>query len=461
MDKTMEHTVKIEELEKAARYLLESLVGILDAAGPSCVSAHDDLSRLLKSSRLMEPEFLQRSAYSLANAATEMSQKAKSDVLEMREPKGQDQPQGGMAADMRVDGQMANMFLNMINHVVSIRPNSYRVEVEALNRLLKSGAKLEEILQRFLDLVIQIREDLWEERSKAFKRVGEILKSLEKTERDFIGSINSSQSYIAESESSFATVMESGLKEIETMVGPSGSELEEMVQKVSDKVTSLCNRIQQKKDTDRGMLETLASERAEAEKRLARTHQDYAVFSRQSHEMMQEIENLKAASFHDPLTGIFNRRAYDNQISTTMGEFKNKVLRTCSLVVFDIDNFRDFNNNYGHLAGDRVLSYVAKLTKESLRNDDLIYRYGGDEFVIMMPNAGLAAAIGVAEKIRRKIDSVEFKLSKTTNTTVRVTLSMGVAEIKLEDSAETFFARADQAMYQAKSAGRNRVSSCS
>jgi diguanylate cyclase (GGDEF)-like protein len=99
------------------------------------------------------------------------------------------------------------------------------------------------------------------------------------------------------------------------------------------------------------------------------------------------------------------------------------------------------------------------MTRESLRSSDLVYRYGGDEFVIMMPNAGLAAAIGVAEKIRRNIDSVEFKLSKTTETTVKVTLSMGVAEIESLDHAESFFARADKAMYQAKSAGRNRVSS--
>ncbi len=461
------NTGHLAELEKAVKYLLESLANILAAAGPACSGAHDDLLRLIKSSRLMEPEFLQRSAYSLANAAAEISHKPEAAVLEVKDEElagkaeDADKDDGKVAFDTKVDGQMANMFLNMINHVVSIRPNSYKVEVEALGRLLKSGARLEEILQRFLDLVIQLREDLWEERTKAFKHVGEILKSLEKTEKNFIGTINSSQFYISESENSFALAMEDGLKELETIVSPSGAEFEEMVQMVSDRVNTLCDRIQQKKDSDKGMLETLATERAEAEKRLSQTHQDYAVFSRQSHEMMQEIENLKAASFHDPLTGILNRRAYDNQISKTIGEFKNKSLRTCSLVVFDIDHFRDFNNNYGHLAGDRVLSYVAKMTKDSLRGDDLFYRYGGDEFVVMMPNAGMAAAIGVAEKIRRKIDSVEFKLSKTTDTTVRVTLSMGVAEIKMEDHAESFFARADKAMYQAKTAGRNRVSSCS
>ncbi|UQZ88162.1 hypothetical protein C4J81_02610 [Deltaproteobacteria bacterium Smac51] len=468
MDKMFEHTVNIEELEKSATYLLESLADILSAAGPQFASAHDDLVRLIKSSRLMEPDFVKRSAYSLANAAADVSSRNSRNVLEVK----QETPSERMevreddpapTADMKVDGQLSNVFINMINHVVSIRPNNYKVEVEALVRLLKSGAGLEEILQRFLDLVVQIREDLWEERSKAFKHVGEILKSLEKTEKDFIGSLSSSQTYISGSESSFTTVMEDGLKEIGTLVtpNPSAVDLEQMFKKVSDKVNKLCDCIQQKKDADKDRLEALASERTKAEKRLAQTHQDYATFSRQSHEMMQEIENLKAASFHDPLTNVLNRRAYDDQISKTLLEFKNKALRTCSMIVFDIDHFRDFNNTYGHLAGDRVLSYVAKLTKESLRNDDLIYRYGGDEFVILMPNAGLAAAIGVAEKIRRNIDSVEFKLSKTNTTTVQVTLSMGVAEIKTEDNGETFFARADQAMYQAKTAGRNRVSSCS
>ncbi len=165
MDKMMERTVNIEELEKAATYLLESLAGILAVAGPSYSTAHDDLVRLIKSSRLMEPEFVKRSAYSLANAVSEIPHKASHAVLEV---KGGDQPEAAAAStegrgadlEMKVDGQLANMFLNMIHHVVSISPNNYKVEVEALARLLKSGAGLEEILQRFLDLVIQIREDL-------------------------------------------------------------------------------------------------------------------------------------------------------------------------------------------------------------------------------------------------------------------------------------------------------------
>ena len=126
-------------------------------------------------------------------------------------------------------------------------------------------------------------------------------------------------------------------------------------------------------------------------------------------------------------------------------------------MVFDIDRFRDFNNTYGHLAGDRVLTHVARVTSETLRSDDLFFRYGGDEFAIIMPNAILKMALKVAEKVRLALSAVEFKVFKNSSQLVRVTVSMGVTEIAKNDDPALIFGRADQALYEAKKAGRNRV----
>lgn len=253
--------------------------------------------------------------------------------------------------------------------------------------------------------------------------------------------------------------MEDGLMEIGTLVSPDTgcTDLEQLCVQISDRVGKLHTCLQRKKQADLARMTALDSEKKTAEKRLLKSRRDYDDFMRQSHEMLKEIETLKAVSLHDPLTEVYNRRAYDNQLPKTLAAFKSKGLKACSLVVFDIDNFREFNNTYGHLAGDRVLAYVARLTRESLRSDDLIFRYGGDEFVILMPNANLEAAMKVAEKVRLNITSVEFKLFKNSDVTVRVTVSMGVAEVNLEDDPGSFFSRADQAMYTSKSRGRNRV----
>ncbi|MGL4207820.1 MAG: GGDEF domain-containing protein, partial [Candidatus Adiutrix sp.] len=172
---------------------------------------------------------------------------------------------------------------------------------------------------------------------------------------------------------------------------------------------------------------------------------------------LEEIEILRAVSFKDPLTNVYNRRAYDSQIFKTLTDVNSGALKTCGMLVFDIDLFREFNNTYGHLAGDRILMYVAKLTKETLRADDFIFRYGGDEFVVLLPNANLEFAIMVGEKIRRAINSVEFKIFKNSDMTVPITLSIGAAEVCLGDDPFSFFSRADQAMYAAKAAGRNKV----
>jgi diguanylate cyclase (GGDEF)-like protein len=132
-------------------------------------------------------------------------------------------------------------------------------------------------------------------------------------------------------------------------------------------------------------------------------------------------------------------------------------LRTAALAVFDVDFFREFNNNYGHLAGDRVLTHVARLAAETLRGDDLFFRYGGDEFVIIMPNTIRQAAFGVGEKVRQRLEAVEFKIFKKSDHVARVTVSVGVTEMLKGDDQDIFFARADQALYRAKQAGRSQV----
>ncbi|MDR1039716.1 MAG: GGDEF domain-containing protein [Deltaproteobacteria bacterium] len=166
---------------------------------------------------------------------------------------------------------------------------------------------------------------------------------------------------------------------------------------------------------------------------------------------------MRSIALRDGLTKVFNRRAYDEQLLLTLLNFKSAKLASFSLVIFDIDHFRDVNNNYGHQAGDRILVHLASTVTASVRCDDFVFRYGGDEFVLILPGAGLADGLMVAEKIRQAVENVEFILVKGGAESLRVTISMGVAEARTGDTPGTIFARADKALYSSKRAGRNRV----
>lgn len=448
----------IVELEKATRDLLFSVADILTAGGSPYKEALESISSLLRSTSILDPEKISRQAFFLSDQRDAISQKM-SALINGSQP-------ADCVAKAKLNGEIlpaeiSALLISLINHVLSLRPSYCQEKAAALIKQVENGNQLAQILNGFLGLVIQIRDDMWEERSKAFKHIENILKILEATEKDFINSISSSHSYIIKSDQDFTTTLEDGLLEISRLVTSAAgySDLEWLCIKISEKIDKLHSCVQLKKQADLARMITLDVEKKTIEKKLLKSRRDYDDFLRQSHEMLKEIETLKAVSLHDPLTEAYNRRAYDNQLPKTLAAHKSKGLKTCSLVVFDIDNFREFNNTYGHLAGDRVLAYVARLTRDSLRGDDLVFRYGGDEFVILMPNANIEAAVKVAEKVRRNIAAMEFKLFKNSDVTVRVTVSMGVAEIHPEDDPGSFFTRADQAMYTSKNRGRNQVTS--
>lgn len=458
----MKSAINLVELEKSYRYLLEALADITAAGGPPFAEVTGDLKEFIKSANLIAPETIKCHAFNMANAVGEVATRVEKGAMEIRAeaPAAPTAPAAVVAAKTQLlNGEPLTLLTSVINHLISIRPQQYEREAGAIIKLINSGSPIEATLQRLLYLVLQMREDLWAERAKAFKRIVEALKSLENTEKVFISSLNTSHTDLAGTEGNFTQCVESGLKEIGTLIKPGQVDLETLCRQVAERVANLHQCVERKKQADQARFAVLTAERENAEQRLAKTRRDYEDFSKQSHAMLKEIKTLKAVSLRDPLTDIYNRRAYDSQIVKTVEAFRAGELKTCCLVVFDIDHFREFKNAYGHLAGDKVLAYVARLTRESLRTDDLVFRYGGDEFVIIVPNVSLAAGLAVAEKVRGNVTAVEFKLFKNSDVTAKVTVSIGVAEIRPEDDPASFFKNADQALYQAKSAGRNQVNS--
>ena len=161
---------------------------------------------------------------------------------------------------------------------------------------------------------------------------------------------------------------------------------------------------------------------------------------------------LKLA-YTDPLTQINNRTSFNDTVKREMS-FAMRNDKSLALIFLDIDHFKSINDNFGHEYGDVTLTAMAKWIKQSLRGSDIVFRLGGEEFVILLSNTDLSGAKLLAERIR---GSIERRTLAFGMEVVRVTASLGVSVLRAEDSVDSFVKRADNAMYNAKRNGRNQV----
>ncbi|HWR41922.1 diguanylate cyclase [Sporomusa sp.] len=166
--------------------------------------------------------------------------------------------------------------------------------------------------------------------------------------------------------------------------------------------------------------------------------------------LTKNMQYYRDLSLTDELTGLYNKR----HLTELLGrEVAGGGLLT--LMVIDIDHFKTYNDNYGHWQGDQVLIRLGNILLTILEKSQPAFRYGGEEFVVLLPNINCAAAIGIADRIRERIQAEEFVPAP--NLTVTVTASFGLAELRYDDNAEKLFQRADEALYKAKAAGRNQI----
>jgi len=160
---------------------------------------------------------------------------------------------------------------------------------------------------------------------------------------------------------------------------------------------------------------------------------------------------LKLAS-HDPLTGAQNRMGFDMALQREV-DLAHRQSAPLSMLVVDADHFKRFNDEFGHSFGDDVLRALGNAASTTMRRCDLLFRYGGEEFVILASHTGEDGAMLLAERIRQSIKSIRVISGRE----IELSVSIGVTQLLKDDTPESFFARCDEAMYEAKRSGRNRA----
>ncbi len=170
------------------------------------------------------------------------------------------------------------------------------------------------------------------------------------------------------------------------------------------------------------------------------------------HDILRIVELEKEAKF-DPLTGILNRRYLDDGFESEFNRSRYSDIPLSALMI-DIDHFKDINDTYGHKVGDQALKHVSSILKEHCRASDSVVRYGGEEFLIVASGADMSAATILASRLLAGMANTPLTVDD--NTRLAISFSIGIASVKPSDTVQTFLQRADEALYTAKRAGRNR-----
>ena len=181
-----------------------------------------------------------------------------------------------------------------------------------------------------------------------------------------------------------------------------------------------------------------------------------ATSKQQISSLQHSLEAIRTESLTDPLTSLGNRKFFDRALEGAVVHAAESG-EPLSLLMLDIDHFKSFNDNYGHLTGDQVLRLVAMSLKQTIKGQDITARYGGEEFAVVLPNTALRQALTVADNIRRAVMSKQLKKKSTGEILGRVTISVGVSMLQPGDDRERLIERADACLYAAKRNGRNRV----
>lgn len=336
----------------------------------------------------------------------------------------------------------------VVNNLRSTLDKKYSSRLDSLSARILSAADTQDVTdirESIFSLVFVYISETSQDREKLNSFVQEIVGKILDIETRLATSYEQTSSMFSANHG-FETVLSAEIKGLQGSSDVAAT-LEELKKQVTQRLASIEKALNKKQEKDQAI-------QALAEKNRYAFKTGFAKLKQELKEATQYSEELEKKLHQDQLTGAFNRRAYDKKIKDEMDRFL-RYGTTFSLLLMDVDKFKNINDRYGHAIGDRCLQEIIKRTLPLLRANDMLCRYGGEEFTVIMPQTEAFGAKEAAEKIRQTIEKIAF-LYKEEN--VKITMSIGVAEVGDGDtSPDQVFERADIAVYKAKANGRNQV----
>jgi diguanylate cyclase len=309
-------------------------------------------------------------------------------------------------------------------------------------RVVDTDEGLAKILTRIAEALLKRGEELAREKTQANSLLTEMTARLDEVS-DFLTTQNDErQSALGDADQLSTQVMQN-VEHINREVHQT-NDLTEIRTKVSVRLAKIAEQAREFRARQESRF---LEQSALAQKMAARV----ASLERQTSELHRSLHQEQTRSQLDALTGVPNRGALDSRMAEEINRYK-RFRDPVTVLVWDLDRFKSINDTYGHRAGDRVLQEVAKCFAKRIRATDVLARFGGEEFVMLLVGTQMAEATKVANELRESVHGLRFHFR---DTPVKVTTSCGMTELRDGDTAETVFDRADAALYKAKDGGRN------
>lgn len=328
------------------------------------------------------------------------------------------------------------------------------LDEDSLERITQIGAQIRQgnrledfpdIRREILQLISEYINTVSSERELTAEFIREIGKRLIDLETYILESLSVSHDQ-DQANQEFNLLLEKQIGELKSSVDFSKT-LAELKESVVSRLEIINQVLVSKQKKDAIHQSTIDKRVSVLQQHLSEMTQRISTVNEQSKQMEQEL-------LRDPLTGASNRRAYDRNIETEMNRYK-RYQRPFSLLLLDVDHFKKVNDTYGHAIGDKCLQEIIKRIQPTLRETDFLARYGGEEFIVILPETTGEIARETAERLRSVVENIAFLHKKDQ---VTITISIGVTEVTASDAThESIFQRTDQALYEAKRSGRNRV----
>ncbi|MFH1058104.1 MAG: GGDEF domain-containing protein [Pseudomonadota bacterium] len=443
-ERVVKLTKELDWLESRHRQVCDvfrQAIGVMvGAAGPDLPAAVSEASQGLKQAAAAVPvdhKALGAAVERLKNALMAPAGQGDSSV-ESAEVKGEGVTAGG--------GPASHIALAMLEGLRLGQPEfdtHLEQSITLVGDYMQQG-RVRPVMGVLADLLDHYRGELDRRRLAAEKALKEVVEEVMTAESEMAAFFQQTRDNLDQAGREHSERLTGQMGRLVQDIG-SATNLDQLKSAALDHIRALRDQIREHRSREQSLLARTQEELSSLQTTLNKTRQ-------RMNQVEQASQVLSAQALTDPLTAIWNKRALNDKLAECLG--KEGFAPLC-LIVFDIDKFKGINDTFGHQAGDRALKAIATQAGANLRSNDVLFRYAGDEFVIVLIRAGLEDAKAVAERVRLAAEAIRFTWRGSNE--LRITISMGLAQARPGDTPESLFERADQALLQAKRAGRNQV----